>query len=80
MLSRQRGVIDYLCLSLAKPGLALDLEYHGDPHAGPGFDLPVAVVEGLAEAAGELPADGRLARAHHADEEDIAVRYSRGLL
>ena len=60
---------DYLGLAFAKPGLALDIEDHGDAHPGPCLDLAIGIVERLPQALGELPADRGLAGAHHAYQE-----------
>ena len=55
--------------AVAEIGFAMRGENFGDGHAMGGFDLVVGIDEGEAEPLREPPADRRLARAHHADED-----------
>src|SRR5690606_32347055 len=61
-------------LSLAETLLAFLLEDERDVDAGAPLDLGVAVEKAQTERLRELAADGRLARAHRADQVDIAGR------
>ncbi len=63
---------DDAVLTGAKFGFAKAVEDFGDGAAGGGLDLHVGVAERKAQAGGEAPADGGLARAHEADEHDRA--------
>src|SRR3569832_1134336 len=66
-----RQVVDDLFFALAKTRLALDVEDLWIVRAGARLDFMIAVDELAAERFRELPTDGRLARAHKADEEEV---------
>ena len=66
-----RQVVDDLRLALAKTRFAFALEDVGNVDARARLDLVVAVDEREAEPPRELPADGTLARAHRAYEENV---------
>src|SRR5258706_12769234 len=44
------------------------------------FDLAVGIVERLAEALGELAADGGLSGAHHAHQEKLVLGLHEGIV
>ncbi len=54
-------------------GLAALVEELRDRHSGALLDRPVEVEELPSQPPGELPAERRLARAHEADERDVAI-------
>jgi hypothetical protein len=60
-------------LELPELGFAAALEYLRDRRAGAELDLAVEVEEPPAEALGDLQPECRLARAHEADEGEVAV-------
>ena len=60
-------------LPVTKVGLSESFVYFGRGEAGGVFDLSIAVDEGQVEPSREAPADGRLTRAHQADEYDRSV-------
>src|SRR5690606_19324019 len=64
---------DDALLQSAELRLAITLEEFGDGHAGGGLDFVVAVDEGHTEFGGDAAADGGLAGAHQADEDDGPV-------
>ena len=66
-------LLDRLGFPLAEAGFALDVEDHGNGNAGSRLDFAIGVVERLADALGELTANGGFARAHHAHQENSAV-------
>src|SRR3569833_880244 len=66
-----RQVVDDLFFALAKTRLALDGEDLRNVRAGARLDFMIAVDELAAERFRELPTDGRLARAHLADEDEV---------
>ena len=66
-----RGNLKGMLGSLAKAGLAFFLENIRNVDPGAMLDLGVAVIELQMQQLGELLADGGLARAHRADEEDV---------
>jgi hypothetical protein len=74
-----RQLVDQRLLAVAKRLLALDLEDRRDRHAGATLELDVGVDELEREPPRDLPAERRLARTHHADEEEVAAvqRHSR---
>ena len=57
--------------TFAKSLFALFFEYEGNVDTGTRFDFVVAVHEVQVQHAGKLPADGRLACAHRADEKYV---------
>ena len=67
---------DHFALAFAKIGLAETFEYFRHGHLRAGLDLGVGVDKGQIEMRGEAPADGSLARPHHADEHDGAPAES----
>ena len=73
-------LIDHLFLARAKPGLALDLEYEGDAHAGAVFDFMIGVVKGLAQLGGEMPAHGGLSRPHQPDQKYVVRDFHAFIL
>jgi hypothetical protein len=60
--------------TLAKPGFTFDIEYVRDRHAGALDDFFIAVDKHLTQMFGQLPPHGRLARAHHANQDKVAGR------
>ena len=75
-----RQLVDHVPLPGAEAGLSLALEDVGDVHAGAAFDDLVAVEELELQFLGELAADGGLARAHRADQEDAVLALHGGEL
>jgi hypothetical protein len=69
-----------LALPLAESGLALHFENDVDADAGGGFERHIDIDEAQAEASGEAPPDGRLARAHRADQDQIGSRIHAAML
>ena len=69
---------DHAALAVAEIALAIFGENLGNGHAGGGGDdFGVGVDEGKAEARGQALADGALAGAHHADEDERASGQRR---
>src|SRR5215831_6003805 len=64
-----RKRLDRLALALAEARFALLVEDEGDVDTRAPLDLGIAVVKGQTQRAGKVAADGRLARAHRADEK-----------
>ena len=64
---------DCLCFTAAEALLALDFEDGRDGDSGTLDDFMVGVMKLPAEPPGKLPADGRLAGPHQADQVDIAA-------
>ena len=78
---REDGVIqrtefrDYLRLACAEARFALNVENHRDAHAAAALDLLVGIVEVALQAPCEQAPHGRLARAHHADQDEAAFGF-----
>ena len=80
-VGEQRELRDHGFLAVAKSGLAFDLEDGRDRHAAARLELVVGVEKALAQAAGELAAERRLAGAHQSDQKQIAaMKRHRGIL
>src|SRR5882762_224429 len=73
-------LLDQLGLALSKTDLALYVEDNGNAHAGSRLNLAIGIVERLAEALGELAADGGLSGAHHAHQEKIVLGLHEGIV
>ena len=71
MPSRFDEPCEHLALALAESFLAFELEDERNSDSGPPLQRLVGVDEVLAERGREPPADGALARAHRADQEDV---------
>ncbi len=73
-------LLDHLCLALSKTGLAFYVEDDCNAHACSRLDLAVGIVERLAEALGELAADGGLSGAHHPHQEKLLLGLHEGIV
>ncbi len=73
-------LLDHLGLALSKTGLAFYVEDDGNAHACSRLDLAVGIVERLAEALGELAADGGLSGTHHAHQEKLVLGLHEGIV
>ena len=67
--------LQHLGLPAAKAGLALNLEDQRNAYTGARLDFMVAIDKALLQAPRQLPADRRLARAHHAHKVDILAGF-----
>ena len=68
-----RDVLDDFALALAKAVLAFAGKDVRDIDAGARLDLRIAVAKRRAQQPREMFADGGLARAHRADQEDVCL-------
>ncbi|MOA16662.1 hypothetical protein D3C78_1368850 [compost metagenome] len=67
-------------LSATKTGFALDFEDNRHPHAATRLELMIQIHKLASQRTRQAPADGRLARPHHPDQEDgQVVRQQHGL-
>ena len=66
-----REHINDMLLALTETGLTLDIEYPRNVGAGTRLDFMIGIEELPMQQLGELPADGRLARAHGPDQINI---------
>src|SRR6185295_12639452 len=71
---------NYLRFARPESSLAFDIENHGDAYAAAALDLLVGVVKTSLQAPREQPAHGGLARAHHADKDEAALRIHGAIL